>query len=72
MQYLLLMISSEAPAGGTAVEPARTPIRKLGSPNCLYACSKPRGQQSSQSFRFGRNVSLAADVAPFPAGCDVV
>lgn len=35
MQHMLLMISSEAPAGKTAVEPARTPIRKLGSPNWM-------------------------------------
>jgi hypothetical protein len=33
MQHMLMMISSQAPAGETAVEPARTPIRKLSSPN---------------------------------------
>lgn len=35
MQHMLLMISSEAPVDKTAVEPARTPIRKLGSPNWI-------------------------------------
>jgi hypothetical protein len=34
MQHTLLMISSEAPVDETAVEPARTPIRKLGASAC--------------------------------------
>jgi hypothetical protein len=33
MQHMLLMISSETPVDETAVEPARTSIRKLESPN---------------------------------------
>jgi hypothetical protein len=35
MQHMLARISSEAPVDETAAEPARTPIRKLGSPNWM-------------------------------------
>jgi hypothetical protein len=40
MQHTLLMISSEAPVEETAVEPARTPIRKLGASACPCRCRK--------------------------------
>lgn len=47
MQHLLLMISSQAPAGETALEPARTPIRKPGSPNWMI-CT----QQAAWTTKF--------------------
>jgi hypothetical protein len=42
MQHMLLMISSEAPVDETAVEPARTPIRKLASPNRMICTQQAR------------------------------
>jgi hypothetical protein len=48
MQHMLLMISSQAPAGETAAEPARTPIRKPGSPNwMMHVASRADGLPGS-------------------------
>ena len=47
MQHMLLMISSQAQAGETALEPARTPIRKPGSPNWMI-CT----QQAAWTTKF--------------------
>jgi len=46
MWHRLLMISSEAPGGETAVEPARTPIRKPASP---AGCPGSRRSQRAAS-----------------------
>lgn len=49
MQHMLLMISSQAPAGETALEPARTPIRKPGSPNwMMHVASRADGKVLSR------------------------